>query len=196
MTKEFNVKYLSAFSALLVALAFTAQSRAADTYKIDPVHTSVMFRAKHVNTGYVWGRFKDVSGTFVLDDADASKSSFVVEIPVASIESNNEKRNAHLKSPDFFNAAQYPTISFKSTSVKKGEGKSYEVTGDLTLHGVTKPVTLTVNLVGTGEFPPGAHRAGLDTTFSVKLSDFQIKGLPGAVDDEIHLIVDTEGVKQ
>ena len=190
------MKYLSAFSALLVALAFTAQSRAADTYKIDPVHTSVMFRAKHVNTGYVWGRFKDVSGTFVLDDADASKSSFVVEIPVASIESNNEKRNAHLKSPDFFNAAQYPTISFKSTSVKKGEGKSYEVTGDLTLHGVTKPVTLTVNLVGTGEFPPGAHRAGLDTTFSVKLSDFQIKGLPGAVDDEIHLIVDTEGVKQ
>jgi len=190
------VKHLSTFAALLVALVFTASSRAADTYKIDPVHSSVMFRAKHVNTGYVWGRFRDVSGTFVLDEADPSKSSFTVAIPVDSIDSNNEKRNAHLKSPDFFNAAQYPTISFKSTSVKKGEGNSYAVAGELTMHGVTKPLTLTVNLVGTGEFPPGAHRAGLDTTFSVKLSDFQIKGLPGAVDDEIHLVVDTEGVKQ
>ena len=190
------MKYLSALSALLVALAITAQSRAADTYKVDPVHSAVLFRAKHVNTGYVWGRFKDVSGTFVLDDADPSKSSFNIEIPVASVDSNNEKRDAHLKSPDFFNAVQYPTIAFKSTSVKKGEGTTYEVTGDLTLHGVTKPLVLKVDLVGTGEFPPGAHRAGLDVHFSVKLSDYQIKGLPGAVGDEIHLIVDTEGVKQ
>jgi polyisoprenoid-binding protein YceI len=190
------MKHLSAFSALLVALAFTAQAHAADTYKIDPVHSSVLFRAKHVNTGYVWGRFRDVSGTFVLDDTDLSKSSFNVEIPVASIDSNNEKRDAHLKSPDFFNAVQYPTVSFRSTSVKKGEGATYDITGDLTLHGVTKPITLKVNLVGTGEFPPGSHRAGLDVHFSVKLSDYQIKGLPGAVDDEIHLIVETEGVKQ
>ncbi len=190
------MKHVSTFGAILIVLAIAAQGRAADTYKIDPVHSSVLFRAKHVNTGYVWGRFKDVSGTFVLDEADVSKSSFTVEIPVASIESNNEKRNAHLKSPDFFNAAQYPNISFKSTSVKKGEGNSLEVSGDLTLHGVTKPLLLTVNLVGTGEFPPGTHRAGLDVNFSVKLSDFQIKGLPGAVDDDIHLIVDTEGIKQ
>ena len=190
------MKHHFTLSAFLVTLAFTAQLRAADTYKIDPIHSSVMFRAKHVNTGYVWGRFRDVSGTFVLDDAEPSKSTFKVEIPVASIDSNNEKRDAHLKSPDFFNAAQYPTVSFKSTSVKKGAGNSYEVAGQLTMHGVTKPLTLTVNLVGTGEFPPGMHRAGLDTTFSVKLSDFQIKGLPGAVDDEIHLVVETEGVKQ
>src|SRR4029450_565038 len=96
-----------------------------------------------------------------------------------------EKRDAHLKSPDFFNAKQYPTITFKSTSVKKGEGSALQVTGDLTMHGVTKSITVPVELTGKGQFPPGTLRAGVEATMVVKMSDFGIKGMPGALSDEV-----------
>ena len=86
---------------------------AADTYKIDPVHSGVIFAAHHAGAGYVPGRFNEVSGSFSIDD-DLTKSTFTVEIPVDSVDTNNDKRNAHLKSPDWFNAKQYPSIAFKS----------------------------------------------------------------------------------
>jgi len=185
--------------SLLTASLFTAmvavQANAADTFKADPVHSAVVFSAHHANSGYVWGRFNDPSGTFTLDD-DAAKDSFTVEIPVANIDTHNDKRDAHLKSPDWFNAKQYPTIAFKSTSVQKTNDTTLQVTGDLTLHGVTKSVTVPVELTGRGEFPAGTQRAGIQATFTVKTSDFDIKGMPGAVGDEIKVIVALEGVKQ
>jgi len=179
-----------------VAFLLVGRAGAADTYGVDPVHSSALFRAKHANTGYVWGKFKEISGTFVLDDADVTKDSFEIEIPVDSIDANNPKRDAHLKSPDFFNSKQYPTIKFKSTSVTKGEGDALTVNGNLDLHGVTKPISLVVTLVGKGEFPPGMFRAGLDVQFAVKLTDYQIKGMPGGVGDEIRVVIDVEGVKK
>ena len=188
-----NLRYL-AFG--LLTLSCATLSRAADTYKADPVHSSVVFRAHHAGAGYVWGRFNDPAGTFVLDDADLTRSTFHVEIPVANIDTHNDKRDGHLKSPDFFNAKQYPTITFQSTSVKKGEGNVLEVTGNLQVHGVTRTVTVPVELAGKGEFPPGTKRAGVEATFTVKQSDFEIKGLPGAVSDEIKVTVALEGVKQ
>ncbi len=190
------MKLLAAAGVLCATVAFAVQPGAAETYKVDPVHSSVLFRAKHAGASYVWGRFNDPSGTFVLDKADPTKSSFSGEIRVANVDTHNEKRDAHLKSPDFFNAKQYPTITFKSTSVAKGEGNFLEVTGHLQMHGVTRSVTVPVELTGTGEFPPGTKRAGLEATFVVKMSDFEIKGLPGAVSDEIKVIIAVEGVKQ
>jgi polyisoprenoid-binding protein YceI len=190
------MKSLAAAGVLSAALAFAAQPGPVETYKVDPVHSSVVFRAKHAGASYVWGRFNDPSGTFVLDRADPTRSSFSGEIQVANVDTHNEKRDAHLKSPDFFNAKQYPTITFKSASVKKGEGNVLQVTGNLRMHGVTRRVTAPVELTGTGELPAGTKRAGLEATFTVKLSDFEIKGLPGAVDDEIRVIVAVEGVKQ
>ena len=178
-------------------LGLSVPTRAADTYRADPVHSSTVFRAHHAGAGYVWGRFNDPAGTFMLDEADPTKSTFTVEIPVANVDTHNAQRDAHLKSPDFFNAKQYPTITFKSTSVKKGNApNTLQVTGNLTMHGVTKPITVPVELTGKGQFPPGTQRAGVEATFVVKLSDFQIKGLPGVVSDEIKVVVALEGVKQ
>jgi polyisoprenoid-binding protein YceI len=187
---------LSLLVFLGVSLALAAPTRAAETYKADPVHSFALFRAHHAGIGYVWGRFNDPGGTFVLDD-DPAKCTFSAEIQAANVDTHNAQRDGHLKSPDFFNAKQYPTITFKSTSAKKGDApKTLLVTGNLTMHGVTKPITIPVELTGKGQFPPGTQRAGVEATFVVKLSDFEIKGLPGAVGDEIKVIVALEGVKQ
>lgn len=183
-------------SSLALALGFAGGVHAGDTYKADPVHSSTIFRAKHAGASYVFGRFNDPAGTFVLDDADPTKDTFEVEIPVDNVDTHNDKRDAHLKSPDFFNAKQYPTITFKSTSVAKGDGPFLNVTGTLEMHGVTKTITIPVELVGKGEFPPGVARAGVEAAFVVKTSDFEIKGLPGAVSESIWVIVALEGIKQ
>jgi polyisoprenoid-binding protein YceI len=183
------------FVPLAVLLAFTADTRA-DTYKVDPVHSMTVFRIGHANLGYVWGRINDPAGSFTLD-ADVTKSTFNVELQVANIDTHNEKRDAHLKTPDFFNARQYPTITFKSTAVKQGADANHlEVTGDLTMHGVTKSVTIPVELAGKGQFPPGMERAGLEATFTVRRTEFDMKNLVGPVSDEVRIIVALEGVKQ
>ena len=190
------MKQLAAVIFCVLAFVLACEARAADTYKADPIHSSALFRAKHANASYVWGRFNDPTGTFVLDESSPSNSSFMVEINVNNVDTHNEKRDAHLKSPDFFNARQYPTITFKSTSVTKGTGNVLQVTGELKMHGVAKTVTMPVELTGMGEFPPGVKRAGVEATFVVQMSSFEIKGLPGAVSDDIKVIVALEGVKQ
>jgi polyisoprenoid-binding protein YceI len=186
--------------ALFVLVSLAAPALAADNYKVDPVHSSLIFRSHHANVGYIYGRFNALSGQFTLDDADPSKSSFNFEARADSVDTGQEKRDAHLKSPDFLNAKQYPAITFKSTSVKRGAlPNALEVSGDLTLHGVTKPISVTVELVGKGEFPPKTPRAGVATNFTVKLSEFGIKGIPGmpgVVGDEVRLMFASEGVKQ
>jgi polyisoprenoid-binding protein YceI len=179
---------------LVALLGAAAQSRAADTYKVDPVHSSVVFRVTHAGIGAVYGRFNDYGGSFALDDADASKSTFAFEIQVNGVDTRVEKRDAHLKSPDFFNAKQYPTITFKSTAVKKSDKpNTLEVAGDLTMHGTTKSVTVPVEIIGKGNFM-GAPRVGIESVFTVKMSDFGFKGNPG-VGDEVKLFVALEGAK-
>jgi polyisoprenoid-binding protein YceI len=188
---------LALLLVLGLSLIMSVPVWAAETYKADPVHSFVVFRAHHAGAGYVWGRFNDPAGTFALDEADPTKSTFTCEIPVANVDTHNAQRDAHLKSPDFFNAKQYPTITFKSTSVKKGDApNTLLVTGNLAMHGVTMPITVPVELTGRGQFPPGTQRAGVEATFVVKMSEFQIKGLPGVVSDEIKVVVALEGVKQ
>jgi polyisoprenoid-binding protein YceI len=130
-----------------------------------------------------------------LDEADASKDSFSLTVPAASVDSRVEKRDAHLKSPDFLNVKQYPDITFKSTAVKKIDDKHLEVTGDFTLHGVTKSIVVPVELIGKGEFPKGTARVGTESVFTVKQSDYQIKGLPGATSDELRLMIALEAIK-
>jgi polyisoprenoid-binding protein YceI len=185
-------------SFVLVTLAVPAV--AAENYQVDPVHASLIFRAKHVNVGIFYGRFNAIAGQFTLDEANPSKSSFNFEVQTASVDTQQEKRDAHLKSPDFFNVKQYPTITFKSTAVKKGEQTNVlEVTGDLTFHGVTKSVTVPVEVTGRGEFPKGTQRAGVESVFTIKMSDFDVKGIPGmpgAVGDDVRLMFAAEGVKQ
>ena len=190
------MKRFASFLSVVVLLMLSAQSRG-DTYKVDPVHSATVFRIQHANLGYVWGRINDPSGTFSLDAADPTKSTFNLELQVANVDTHNDKRDAHLKSPDFFNAKQYPTITFKSKSVKAGSAANMlEVTGDLTMHGVTKSVMISVELTGKGEFPPGTQRAGVEATFTVKRSEFDMTKMVGPVGDEVRLVVALEGVKQ
>jgi polyisoprenoid-binding protein YceI len=185
-----------ALAAALAVVAFAAPSFAAESYKVDPVHSSAVFRIKHANVSYFAGRFNAPDGTFTLDDADPTKSSFNIVLSVDKIDTANEKRDAHLKSPDFFNAKQYPTITFKSTSVKKGEGSALQVTGDLTMHGVTKSITVPVELTGKGQFPAGTQRAGVEATFVVKRSEFGMTGMQGPLGDDVKVLVGLSAVKQ
>lgn len=167
----------------------------ADTYKADPVHSFALFSVHHLNAGNVWGRFNEPTGDFTLDQADPSKDSFHVELSVAKLDTANSKRDSDLKGPDWFSARQLPTITFKSTSVKKGDGNMLDVTGDLMIHGVTKSVTVSVELTGTAS-AMGSVRSGIQATTTIKRSDFGMKNMPGGVGDEVKLIVALEGLKR
>ena len=187
----------SMLSLAAVVVVTCAAASAADTYKVDAVHSSVVYRVKHMGTSNHWGRFNDLSGTFSLDEANPAKSSLDFTIKTDSIDSGNAKRDQHLKSPDFFNAVQYPKITFKSKGVAKS-GAAYDVSGDLTLHGVTKPVTVKVTPVGTGKDMKGTPTAGIDASFTIKQSEFGITKMtgPNMIGDEVLVIVGIEGGKQ
>jgi polyisoprenoid-binding protein YceI len=180
---------------LIVLLSLAALTAHADTFKIDPVHSSIFFSIKHLGVTDFYGRFNDVSGKVVFDKADPSKSAVEVTIPVESIDTHNDKRDQHLKSPDFFNAKQFPTIVFKSKSVE-GSGGTYKANGDLTLHGVTKPLTLEIKRGQDGKGMEGEIRGGGETQFTIKRSDFGMNFMQGGLGDEVTVMLSLEGVKQ
>ena len=146
----------------------------ADDYVIDAAHSGVTFQISHLNLSYVHGRFDSFAGSFTLDPSDPAKSSFKMTIKSESIDTNNAQRDTHLRSPDFFNAKQFPAITFTSTSVKPIEG-GHEVTGNLTIHGETKPVTFSLKGGRTAEFPKGTPRTGFSTELMLKRSEFGIR---------------------
>jgi polyisoprenoid-binding protein YceI len=180
---------------LAVVLVTCGTAARAETYTVDPVHSSISFMISHVGISNIHGRFNDFSGTITIDKADPAKSSFALSIPIESIDTNNVKRDEHLRAPDYFNAKQFPTMSFQSTKVKAVDG-GYDVTGDLTLHGVTKSISF--KLKGGDrvvEFPKGMKRIGLVSTFSIVRSDFGVTAEPKALGDEISIVVGIEAAK-
>ena len=181
--------------ASLSVLALALPALAADTYDVDKEHASVVFKVRHLGMSDVWGRFNDVSGSFVLDDEDPARSSFDVLIKAESVDTGNGRRDRHLRNADFFDAGQFPEIRFTSKQVRRVEPSVYEVAGDLTLHGVTKPLTLRINKIGAGPTPMG-HRAGGEATFTIKRSDFGMGGMLQAIGDEVTLFVSLEGIKR
>ena len=181
-------------AALLIGLA-AAPARAADTFKVDPVHSSLLFRIKHLNVGYIYGRFNAYSGTFAFD-RDPGQCGLTFAVNIDSLDTANADRDKHLKGPDFFNVKEFPTASFKSKSVKALDDKTYEVSGDLTLRGVTKEVTVRLERIGTARGMRGEVRSGIDTTFVIKRSDFGMKAAPQLLSDEVRITVAVEGVQQ
>jgi len=173
--------------------AFTA--RGADTFKIDPVHSSVLFGIKHLGVTDFYAMFKEISGTVTFDKADPAKSSVELTVPVEGLDARNPKRDQHLRSPDFFNAKQFPTLSFKSKKVE-ANGDIYKITGDFTLHGVTKSITIDFRKGAEGKGMEGEVRGGGETRFSIKRSDYGMTFMQGALGDEVNIIVSVEGVKQ
>ena len=166
----------------------------AGNYDIDPAHSALIWRARHFGAGYTYGWFRDFSGSFVVD-ADASKSSITLTAKVASVDSNQAKRDDHLRSPDFFNAEQFPTLTFKSSKIEPA-GAALAVTGDLTLHGVTKTITVDVTPLGSGVDPMNSTRAGYEAKLVLDRMDYGIAFMPQGVGTKIDLIIAFEGVKQ
>ncbi len=167
---------------------------AADEYDYELVHSSVSFKARHLDISWIHGRFNEVSGKFSIDREQPSKSTFALTIQVASVDTANEARDEHLRQPDYFDAKQYPTIEFKSTKVKAVKG-GYAVTGDFTMHGTTKEITIV--LMGGKEHDfKKVKRVAFSTELSLKRSDFGFdKNAIGPIGDEALIIIDCEGVR-
>ncbi|MBI1754289.1 MAG: YceI family protein [Acidobacteria bacterium] len=187
------------FRTVLAALALAALPALAaeDTYKIDPVHSEISFKIRHL-LAKTSGRFTKFSGTIKVDSADISKSSVEVSIEAASVNTDNEGRDKHLQSPDFFDTAKFPAITFKSTSVKEVAKGKLEVTGDFTLHGVTKKITFPITNAGTQPgLQPGVTVAGfIDGALTINRNDFGIKTYPGALGDDVAISLNIEAAKK
>lgn len=166
------------------------------TYAIDSPHSTALFRVQHLGAGNFWGRFNDVTGTIVFNPHDAEKTfAFDISIPVASIDSGIAKLDAHLKSPDFFNAKEHEAISFKSTAIERLSQNVWDVEGNLTLNGITKEIVALVRFVGTADVGRG-RRAGFEATIDIERSEF---GMPygvesGMLGDMTHIVVAMETV--
>jgi len=168
----------------------------ADTYGVDAAHTSVVFRIKHLGVSYFYGRFNAIDGSYALDAENPGASSIEVTVDTESVDTNSERRDNHLKSPDFFNAKQFPEIAFKSTGITKADNGDFLVEGDLTMLGVTKPISVTVEKTGEAETRMGV-RSGFETQFNIKRSDYGMSwGVDnGLLGDEVQIMIAVEGVK-
>ena len=175
------------------AATTTAAAGSATVFQVDDVHSTALFRVLHAGAGQFWGRFNDISGTFTLSD-DPAKLAFMIDVAIDSVDSGNDKLDGHLKSPDFFNSKEFPKMSFKSTGAKKAANGMFEVMGDLTMHGVTKPITAMVEI--TGQSSMMGQRGGAEAIFTVKRSEFGMNyGVEkGMIGDMVKVVVGLEGV--
>ena len=167
---------------------------AGDTFSVDGVHSSVLFRVTHMDIAPFYGRFNKVEGSFVLDAEGGS--SLEITIDVNSVDTNSSNRDEHLKSPDFFNAGQFPVAAFKSTSIKP-DGDYYAVTGDLTIRGTTKAVSFTLVPTGEGDRGPRmGYRSGFEASLVIDRLDFGVEYMPEGLGKDVTLIIAVEGVRK
>ena len=179
-------------AAFVAATAATAADYVIDTAKS---HASINFRIKHLGFSWLTGRFNDFSGTFTFDDAHPEASKVKVEVNTDSIDSNHAERDKHLRGKDFLDTATFPKATFESTAVKVN-GEKATIAGNLTLHGVTKPIEIAAERIGGGSDPWGGFRQGFTGTTRIPLKDFGIKFDLGPASQEVELTLNIEGVRQ
>lgn len=185
------LKYLAI--AGLFGAALSAQA-APVTYKLDPGHTMVLFSWNHFGYSNPTANLGLGEGSLVFDEQHPAQSSVVVTLPLANLDTHVPALDKHLKEADFFDADKYPTVTFKSTSVQSLGGHKFKVAGNLTVHGVTKPVVLSATLNKVGPHPmTKAQAIGFDATASIKRSDFGMGAYVPAVSDQITIRITTEG---
>lgn len=186
--------YLSA--AALVFAASTA-SAASERYTIDPMHSYANFKVDHLGFSKMYGRFNEMAGELTFDKDAVQNSALKVAVKAASINTGFSKRDDHLRSPDFFNAKEFPDLTFQSAKVEKTGEKTGKMTGNLTLLGVTKPVTLDVTFNKEGDNPVSKkYTVGFSAHGVVKRSDFGMKyGVPN-IGDDIELLIEVEAQRQ
>ncbi len=179
---------------LITALAMTAVAAAqASTWQIDPNHSSAQFSVRHLGVSTVRGAFAKVTGTAKYDPSDVSKGALDAIIDAKSVDTRVEMRDNDLRSPNFLDVEKYPTITFHSTQFKSPTPGKMQITGDLTIHGVTKQVVLDVDgPTGAIKDPWGNQRVGVTATTKINRKDFAVNGAPGVVGDEITITIDAE----
>lgn len=197
MKKTLFAAALFAATAVGAAISMGAPAFAAPvSYKIDPAHTAVAFIVNHVGFSNVIGRFNTVGGDVTFDKDAVEKSVVNVTIDTTSVDTNHAKRDEHLRSPDFFNAKEFPKMTFKSTKIEKTGDKTGKLHGDLTMLGVTKPVVLDVTFNKDGVSPASKlETAGFSARGTVKRTDFGMKYGAPAIGDDIQLLIEVEAVK-
>ncbi|CPR19327.1 Protein yceI precursor [Brenneria goodwinii] len=179
------------------SLLASAGSALAADYKFDKEgqHAFIQFRINHLGYSWIYGGFNDFDGTFTFDESNPAADKVNVTINTNSVDTNHAERDKHIRSADFLNVSKFPQATFTSTAVKK-DGDEYDITGNLTLNGVTKPVTLEAKLIGQGDDPWGNYRAGFEAEGTIKLKDFNITQDLGPASQEVQLIISVEGVRQ
>ena len=187
-----------ALAALVLGSALIGGQAMAADYVIDKQgqHAFVNFKISHLGYSWLYGTFKDFDGTFSYDAANPEASKVNVTLKTASVDTNHAERDKHLRSADFLNVSKHDTATFESTSVKStGEGTA-DVTGNLTLNGVTKPVVIAAKFIGEGQDPWGGYRAGFEGTTTLKLKDFDISMDLGPASESVELIISIEGIRK
>ena len=196
------VAIVTAFSTLLLAASPARQdvaapaAAAAANITLDPVHSMAVFRIQHLGAGYFWGRFNELAGSIQWPLDDSAAPSFDVTAQVNKVDTGSEKLDGNLQGPNFFNQAEFPTITFKSKSAKKLGERHYAVTGDLTLRGVTKSIEVDCTVTGVGKAPTG-QKVGVECAFTVNRADYGMKwGIDapkGALGSEVKMVIALEG---
>lgn len=181
----------------LASLLFATGTAVAADYKIDKEgqHAFVNFRIQHLGYSWLYGTFKDFDGTFTFDEANPAADKVNVTINTNSLDTNHAERDKHLRGAEFLNVAKFPQATFSSTEVKK-TADGLNITGNLTLNGVTKPVVLAAKLIGEGKDPWGGVRAGFEASGKIALKDFNITTDLGPASQDVELIISVEGVQQ
>ncbi|MEM6822863.1 MAG: YceI family protein [Verrucomicrobiota bacterium] len=189
---------LTLFVGLVCTLFVTAPlaQGEAKSYEIDTAHSSIDFKIRHLGISWVRGHFADFSGVVKVDDANPENSSVEMTVQAASINTSNEKRDGHLRDEDYFNVAKYPTLTFKSTAVKKTGDKPYEVTGDFTMLGSTKSITVTLQDSGEIEARGSQRRGGEIEEFKIKRSEYGMTESIGPIGDHVHIYLAFAGIKK
>jgi polyisoprenoid-binding protein YceI len=184
-------KFATLFGAFALSLAAFVQPARADSYTLDPVHSALVFKVSHLGSSYSYGVIHSPEGKVNWDSADPTKSSIEVTAKLSNLSTFNAKRDEHLKSPDFFDAKQFPTMTFKSTSIKPAGEDMFEVTGDLTIRGTTKPVTVSLKKLGTASMQ-GTTKTGFDGKFTINRLDYGVAFMPQGIgtDVEVHVAIE------
>lgn len=194
-------RIIPALAAVVMLVGATPNSAwSADSYRLDPVHTSVGFAVRHLVISKVRGRFNEFSGTILYDEEEITNSSVNITIKSTSIDTRHAKRDKHLRSPDFLDAKRFPAITFKSKRVEK-RGEGYVAIGTLTIHGVSKEVELHFTLLGKVRDPWGNTRIGAEAALTINRKDFGIVwdgrmdngGL--VVGNEVEITIEAEAIK-
>ena len=183
----------------------SAPAAASGRYDIDNLHSAVLFRINHLGASSSWGRFNQIKGSLILDAEKPAESMITLEIDARSIDTNDEAgvpdeqkdaRDKHLRSVDFFNVEEFPAITFESEKVVPKGGGKFEITGPMTMHGVTKSITVTAEYVGTATGAYFGTVAGYDARFTIARADFGMNYAPDALGKEIEVILSLEAKKR